>query len=73
MEAYKFSRLIHSFLVMRPQKIIIQASSNQELLENITKKLIKLTSSAEDQLSELTEVTEEQSALVAGGGSTTKS
>ena len=43
-----FSKKIHSFLVLRPREIIIGQSSQTEMLENMTQRLIKLMKTTEE-------------------------
>ena len=48
-EDFKFSKRLHSFLVLRPREIVMCQSSTHEVLTTMTQQLIKLTEIAERQ------------------------
>ena len=49
-EDFAFSKLIHSFLVLRPRDVVVQSSSESETLLQIDKNLVDMTVSLENRM-----------------------
>ena len=49
-EDFAFSKLIHSFLVLRPRDVVVHASSENETLLRIDKKLVNMTVNLENRM-----------------------